>query len=97
MPTFTVNAITSRRFAEFQRGLDAAFKRSFAAHLLMKRWDGHTLHTSGPGCHGQATFDKGYIRGRVTVSGLAGLMSGRIIGDIERMLREAGCETAMIL
>jgi hypothetical protein len=92
----TLSATTPLPFETFQARLEDEFARSVAAGALTRTWMGQTVRIEGAGCRGAATFDAGRISGPIELGLPWSLMRNRILDEIARVFRQAGCDQVRI-
>ena len=75
--------------AEIRPLLDATLHQQFPGGLLQRRWEGDTLHLSGPGAKGTITFEVDRLVGRAELAPPASMMRGMIETKILDALKRA--------
>ena len=75
--------------AEARPALDQAFDGLFPGGLLESRWEGETLHLSGPGARATVTYENGQLVGRAELSPPASFMREMIEDKVIGALRQA--------
>jgi Putative polyhydroxyalkanoic acid system protein (PHA_gran_rgn) len=78
--------------ATMAESLDEALRHEFPGGLLQRRWDGDTLHLSGPGATGTITLEAGRLVGRAELAPPASMMRGVIEQKVGEALRRAAGE-----
>ncbi len=82
-------ATTKGTMAELRPTLDEALGQEFPGGLLQRRWEGDTLHLSGPGARGTITLESGRLVGRAELAPPASMMRGTIEQKVGEALRRA--------
>ena len=85
-------ATVKATMAELRPALDAALHQEFPGGLLQRRWEGDTLHLSGPGARGTITLESGLLVGRAELAPPASMMRGVIEQKVGEALRRAAGE-----
>ena len=75
--------------AEIRPALDAFLQQEFPGGLLQRRWEGDTLHLSGPGAKGTVTLEANGLVGRAELAPPASLMRPMIEQKISGALKRA--------
>lgn len=78
--------------AELRPSLDEALRQEFPGGMLQRRWDGDTLHLSGPGARGTITLESGRLVGWAELGPPASMMRGVIEQKVGEALRRAAGE-----
>jgi hypothetical protein len=89
--TVEIVAVSPHDFDRFKQLVDAAMARSVSAALLTTAWQGTNYRVTGPGVSALGRFHNGEVTVTLTLSFPATMVGRRIVGEIERSLREAGC------
>ena len=75
--------------AEARPALEAALEGLFPAGLLECRWEGETLHLSGPGAAATLELETGRFVGRARLEPPASFMRDAIVEKMTEALRRA--------
>lgn len=88
VPELSIEVPTSRgRLSEVRPDLERELTELLPPGLLESRWEGETLHLSGPGASGTVTLEAGRLVGRARLRPPASLMSSVIEEKITALLR----------
>ena len=90
--TGSLLAHTSLPFDAFKARLDLSMARTPGSGRFRRTWEGRTLTILGPGCRAVGSFEDGRFSGSIELMGPARLLRRRIYADMNRMLRDAGCD-----
>jgi hypothetical protein len=91
--TVEISAVTPHDFARFKELMDQSVRKSLAASFMSTEWRGTSLHATAPGVTAIGEFHNGQVRLRIMLSFPATMMQGRIVEDITRTMRDAGCHS----
>ena len=89
--TVEISGITSNAFERFKQLMDLSVARSLHASLLRTEWHGTGYRVTAPGVAAFGRFHDGEVRVKIMMSFPATLIRATILADIQRTLRECGC------
>lgn len=88
-PLEIVIPTTKTSMSEIRPALDSFLQQEFPGGLLQRRWEGDTLHLSGPGAKGTVTLEANGLVGRADLAPPASLMRPMIEQKISGALKRA--------
>jgi hypothetical protein len=91
--TVEIFGVTPHDFEVFKQLINASVGRAAGAALLTTAWQGTNYRVTGPGFSAHGRFDNGEVTVTLTLSFPATMMKEQIVGEIERLLRDAGCRS----
>ena len=94
--TVEISGVTSYAFERFKQLMDISVARSMHASLLRTEWHGTGYRATAPGIAAFGRFHNGEVRVKIMMSFPATLMRGTIVADIQRTMRDCGCNNLQL-